>query len=79
MDARTVPKVVRTPMVRGMPTRHALIALLALSASLPAVAQSGSFVNWESPQSHPIDLTPNGQVLLAVNTPDARLGPVPVT
>ena len=60
-------------MVRGMPTRHALIALVALSASLPAVAQSGSFVNWESPQSHPIDLTPNGQVLLAVNTPDARL------
>ncbi len=60
-------------MVRGMPTRHSLIALVALSASLPAVAQSGSFVNWESPQSHPIDLTPNGQVLLAVNTPDARL------
>ena len=56
-----------------MTTRHAFIALLALSASLPAVAQSGSFVNWESPQSHPIDLTPNGQVLLAVNTPDARL------
>ncbi len=30
-------------------------------------------MNWESPQSHPIELTPDGQVLLAVNTPDARL------
>ena len=48
-------------------------ALAALAIALPAVAQSGSFVNWESPQSHPIDLTPNGLVLLAVNTADARL------
>ena len=39
----------------------------------PAVAQSAAFLNWESPQSHPIDLTPDGQVLLAVNTADARL------
>lgn len=46
---------------------------LALAAPLPAVAQSAAFVNWESPQSHPIDVTPDGRTLLAVNTADARL------
>ena len=56
-----------------MTMRHATAALLALAASLPAGAQTGSFVNWESPQSHPIDMTPNGLVLVAVNTADAQL------
>ncbi len=28
-----------------------------------------SFVNWESPHVHPLDLTPDGSLLLAVNTP----------
>lgn len=31
------------------------------------------FVNWEDPHVHPMDMTPNGQLLLAVNTPDNRL------
>lgn len=33
----------------------------------------GSFVNWESPHVHPLDLTPDGTRLLAVNTAAARL------
>jgi len=31
------------------------------------------FVNWESPHVHPLDLTADGLLLLAVNTADARL------
>ena len=30
-------------------------------------------MNWESPHVHPLELTPNGTRLLAINTPDARL------
>jgi len=32
-----------------------------------------AFVNWETPHVHPLDLTPDGSRLLAVNTADARL------
>ncbi len=31
------------------------------------------FVNWETPHVHPLDITPDGARLLAVNTPDNRL------
>jgi YVTN family beta-propeller protein len=47
-------------------------ALCALAVAPSAVAQGG-FVNWESPHVHPLDLTPNGQRLLAVNTAADRL------
>lgn len=50
----------------------ALIA--AACALLPAqTASAQSFVNWESPHVHPLDRTPDGLTLLAVNTADARL------
>jgi YVTN family beta-propeller protein len=32
-----------------------------------------SFINWESPHVHPLEMTPDGGKLLAVNTPDNRL------
>ena len=46
----------------------------------------GDFVNWETPHVHPLERTPDGDTLLAVNLPDARLelfdlasgGPVPI-
>ena len=38
----------------------------------PGFGQS-SFVNWETPHVHPIEMTPNGDSLLAVNTADNRL------
>ncbi len=38
-----------------------------------SVAFGQSFVNWESPHVSPIDLTPDGSTLLAVNTADNRL------
>jgi len=54
-----------------LPIQRPLLAALGLCAV--ASAQSGSFVNWESPQAHPIDITPDGQLLLVANTADARL------
>ena len=38
-----------------------------------AVAQAPEFVNFETPQVHPIALSPSGQVLVAVNTADNHL------
>jgi len=57
-----------------------LLCVWALGA--PAWAL-GSFVNWENPQVHPLEMTPDGTKLLAVNTADNRLmvfelaGPAP--
>ena len=45
---------------------------IGLASAQTAVAQS-SFVNWETPHVHPLDLTPDRALLLAVNTPDALL------
>jgi YVTN family beta-propeller protein len=36
-------------------------------------ATGQSFVNWETPHVHPLEITPDGNTLLAVNTPDNRL------
>ncbi len=49
-------------------------ALVAVSLLQPALqAQTGGFVNFESPQVHPIDVTPDGSTLLTVNTADGQL------
>jgi YVTN family beta-propeller protein len=47
-------------------------AIAAAIAFVPASAQQ-SFVNFETPHVHPLDMTPDGSRLLAVNTPDNRL------
>src|SRR5262245_56299681 len=47
--------------------------LLAVGLLLAASAARGQYVNFEVSHVHPIDLTPSGGKLLAVNTPDARL------
>lgn len=47
------------------------LALLGLLLASALGAQS--FVNWETPHVYPLDLTPDGQTLLAVNTADDRL------
>lgn len=66
----------------SLPLRLALVlALVALLA--PRAPAQSSFVNWESPHVHPLALTPDGALLLVVNTADARLevfdtsGPTP--
>jgi YVTN family beta-propeller protein len=50
------------------------LALIGALTALPRpAAAGGSFVNWESPHVHPMDVTPDGTRLLAVNTADNRL------
>ncbi|QSQ22249.1 hypothetical protein JY651_45185 [Pyxidicoccus parkwayensis] len=50
-----------------------LLSLLAVLAPGASSASSSSFVNWEDPHVHPLELTPDGTKLLAVNTADSRL------
>jgi YVTN family beta-propeller protein len=52
--------------------------IACLSLSLSSAAQS-TFVNWEDPHVHPLDMTPDGTRLLAVNTADDRLEVFDVT
>ena len=49
--------------------------LLAVSTGLVGVPASSQdrVVNWETPHVHPLDITPDRNLLLAVNTPDNRL------
>src|SRR5688500_16265809 len=56
-----------------MPRRFftSLTACAALFAAGSINAQP--FVNWESPHVNPLDMTPDGGTLLAVNTADNRL------
>jgi len=46
---------------------------LALALSTGRAAAQSSFVNWESPPVHPVDVTPDGTTLLVTNTADDRL------
>ncbi len=48
--------------------------LCAVMLALSAVSASGqSFVNWESPQTNPVTMTPDGTRLLVLSTPQNRL------
>jgi len=48
--------------------------IVGFVALLPSSARAqSSFVNWETPQVRPMELTPDGDTLLAVNTADNRL------
>jgi YVTN family beta-propeller protein len=46
---------------------------LSLGTLLVGPAADAQWINYEGHQIHPLDLTPDGNRLLAVNTPDARL------
>ena len=59
-----------------MKTSLLLPGLLALA---PVRAAQEGFVNWETPHVHPLDLTPDGTHLVAVNLPDARIEVFDVT
>ena len=53
--------------------RPAPVAASCLWAALAAPAAAQGFVHFESPHSHPIELSPDGLRLLVVNTPAGRL------
>ena len=57
---------------------HALISLLLLIFFSPQ-AGAQNFANFESPHVHPLDITPSGDRVLAVNTADNRLEVFTVT
>lgn len=52
---------------------HVVTAILVAALSGGVLAQAPAFINFETPQVHPIDITPNGLVLVAVNTADNHL------
>ena len=60
--------------MRATPLALGALSLFGLlfGASLPLPAQ-GTWTNWETPPVHPIDITPDGDTLLAVNLADAHL------
>src|SRR4051812_5465178 len=49
------------------------VVLLATTAFQPVLGQVTNFTNFEGKQTRPISLSPSGNRLFAVNTPDARL------
>src|SRR5437899_3175545 len=63
------------PPMPLIPTMRLMSVLAAALTAWPAmVGQSrAEYVNFESSHVHPIDMTPSGGMLLAVNTPDALL------
>lgn len=60
-------------MRKGPMINHRSIATMALFLWPAVTAGQSSFVNWESPHVHPLELTTDGDTLLAVNTPDNRI------
>lgn len=54
-------------------SRTPILAALLLTGFSAAGERTAGAVNWETPHVHPLDLTPDGANLLAVNTADARL------
>jgi YVTN family beta-propeller protein len=51
----------------------ATTSILALSMHLQAQVNPSAFVNYEIPPVHALQMSPNGQYLAAVNTPDMRI------
>ncbi len=50
-----------------------IVTAVLVACALPASIARASFVNFESQHVHPIALSPSGQRLAVVNTPDARV------
>lgn len=50
-----------------------VVAIAAASLCVQFASAQSAFVNFETPQVHPIDITPSGEVLVAVNTADNHL------
>src|SRR6185369_8177450 len=68
----------RSPIMRRLASWLALFALVTGIAALPAriashPAANPDFVHFESSHVHPASITPDGSMLLVVNTPDNRL------
>jgi len=67
-----VPSIDRNPC-RSITCGTIVAAVGLILALCPLPAHAQSFRNWETPHVHPLDITPDGTKLLAVNTADNRL------
>jgi 6-phosphogluconolactonase (cycloisomerase 2 family) len=56
-----------------MPRKHRITLLIVLASWLPTAYASENFVAFESEQFRPLSVSPDGQTLYAVNTPDNRI------
>jgi len=60
--------------MRATPLAPGAISLLtAVLATATPLAAQATWTNWETPPVHPLDITPDGNTLLAANLADARL------
>jgi len=71
----TGPMPTHTSIMHSPRNNSILSAMLAAVIGVGAAhaQNTGAFVNFESPQVHPLDITPDGQTLLATNTADGQL------
>ena len=65
--------VVNLPRAKCAPAPRLTPKLLVLLLCAAAACGQGTYVNFESKQTSPVRLSPDGTRLFAVNTPDARL------
>lgn len=56
-----------------IPIAQAVVNLCLAATPWPSPAAGEAFVNFESPQVHPLDLSPDGNTLAAVSSADNRL------
>jgi YVTN family beta-propeller protein len=56
-----------------MPRKYRITLLIVLASWLPTTYASENFVAFESEQFRPLSVSPDGQTLYAVNTPDNRI------
>src|SRR5262245_2341770 len=71
--SRQVRLPIRSTIMRATTKLVLSVSVLASSAATPPLLAQGSFVNFETPHVHPIDIVPGGSLVVAVNTADNRL------
>ena len=62
-----------TTSIGGGMLRRAIASLCVIALPVAWADAQSTYTNWESPQTHSVELTSSGAVLLVVNTPDAKL------
>src|SRR5262245_217506 len=66
-------RVGSTMVERRRPVTAAFLPAIVLALLAPVAVRAGTFTNFESGHVRPLAISPNGEWLFAVNTPDARL------
>ena len=73
MRSKASPRILSWPTF-GSKGAHGVVACLVVTLiALSGSAWAQSFVNWENPPLHAVDVSPDGSTLAAVNLPDNRV------